>query len=121
LNFRVFFYYYCLIASKNPKVFQCPPGLYGGLFIVTNRYGVPTQTIVELNGLASTSSLVPGLALYIPDNQLPIRSYQIKPGDHIWKLAPQFNTDISTILGTNPGVDPNQLFIGQIITIACNV
>jgi spore germination protein len=87
------------------------------LWAISNRYGVPVQTIIELNGLPSASSLVPGLALYMPDNQPPIRSYQIKPGDHIWKLAQQFNTDISTILGANPGVEPNQLFIGQIINI----
>src|SRR3954452_21859408 len=91
------------------------------LWAISNRYGVHIQTIVELNGLTSANSLVPGLALYISDNQLPIRSYQIKPGDQIWKLAQQFNTDISTILGANPGVDPNQLFIGQIINIPSSV
>ena len=87
------------------------------LWAISNRYGTPIQTIVELNGLPSANSLVPGLALYIPDNQLPIRSYQIKPGDQIWKLAQRFNTDISSILRANPGVDPNRLFIGQIINI----
>jgi spore germination protein len=87
------------------------------LWAISNRYGVSMQTIVELNGLPSTRSLVPGLALYIPDNQLPIRSYKIKSGDQFWKLARRFNTDIKSILGANPGVDPNQLFIGQIINI----
>ncbi|MEH7254260.1 LysM peptidoglycan-binding domain-containing protein [Neobacillus niacini] len=87
------------------------------LWVISNQYGVPIQTIVELNGLPSANTLVPGLALYIPDNQLPIRSYQIKPGDQIWKLAQRFNTDISTILGANPGIEPNSLSIGQIINI----
>ncbi|MEH7113166.1 LysM peptidoglycan-binding domain-containing protein [Neobacillus niacini] len=87
------------------------------LWAISNRYGVPIQTIVELNGLRSASSLVPGLALYLPDNQLPVRSYQIKPGDQIWQLSQQFNTDISTILGANPGLDPNNLTIGQMINI----
>jgi spore germination protein len=91
------------------------------LWAISNRYGVSMQTIVELNGLPSTNSLVPGLALYIPDNQLPIRSYKIKPGDQFWKLAKRFNTDITTILGANPGVDPSQLFIGQIINIPSSV
>jgi spore germination protein len=87
------------------------------LWSISNRYGVPIQTIVEQNGLPSASSLVPGLALYIPDNQLPIRSYQIKTGDQIWELAQRFKTDVSSILAANPGVNPNQLFIGQIIHI----
>ncbi|MDR7075910.1 spore germination protein [Neobacillus niacini] len=87
------------------------------LWAISNRYGVPIQTIVKQNGLPSANALVPGLALYIPDNQLSIRSYQIKPGDQIWKLAKRFNTEISAILAANPGIDPTQLYIGQIINI----
>ncbi|WHX98659.1 glycosyl hydrolase family 18 protein [Neobacillus sp. DY30] len=87
------------------------------LWAISNRYGVPIQTIVELNGLPSANALVPGLALYIPDNQLPIRSYQIKSGDQIWEIARRFRTDISSILAANPGVNPNQLTVGQMILI----
>ncbi|MEC1524830.1 LysM peptidoglycan-binding domain-containing protein [Neobacillus niacini] len=87
------------------------------LWAISNRYGVTIQTIVELNGLPSASDLVPGLALYIPDNQLPIRSYQIKSGDQIWKIARRFRTDISSILSANPGLNPNQLTVGQMIHI----
>ena len=86
------------------------------LWAISNRYGVPIQTIVKQNGLLSANALVPGLALYIPDNQLSIRSYQIKPGDQIWKLAKRFNTEISAILAAT-GIDPTQLYIGQIINI----
>lgn len=92
-------------------------GVGESLWKISNRYSVPLQTIVELNGLPSASGLVPGLALYIPDNQLPIRSYQIRTGDQIWVLAQRFRTDISSILAANPGVNPNQLSIGQIIHI----
>ncbi|WP_312471446.1 LysM peptidoglycan-binding domain-containing protein [Neobacillus sp.] len=87
------------------------------LWTISALYGVSIQTIVEVNGLPSASTLVPGLALYLPDTMPLLRSYQIKPGDHIWKLAQQFNTDIPTILAANPGINPNQLFIGQIIVI----
>jgi spore germination protein len=92
-------------------------GTGDNLWVISNQYGVPIQTIVELNGLPSASTLVPGLALYIPDNQLPIRSYQIKTGDQIWEIAQKFRTDISSILAANPGINPNQLFVGQIIHI----
>ncbi|MFJ7726987.1 glycosyl hydrolase family 18 protein [Neobacillus sp. NPDC097160] len=87
------------------------------LWAISNRYNVSIQSIIELNGLPSASTIVPGLALYLPDNMPPLRSYQIKAGDHIWQLAQQFNTDISMIIAANPGVDPNHLFIGQIINI----
>jgi spore germination protein len=92
-------------------------GTGDNLWVISNQYGVPIQTIVKLNGLPSASTLVPGLALYIPDNQLPIRSYQIKTGDQIWEIAQKFRTDISSILAANPGINPNQLFVGQIIHI----
>ncbi|MEH6904837.1 chitinase [Bacillus sp. AFS006103] len=84
---------------------------------ISTRYGVSIQTIVELNGLPSASSIVPGLALYLPDSLPPLRYYQIKAGDHIWQLAQQFGVDPSVILAANPGIDPNLLVIGQIINV----
>ncbi|MFF2450392.1 LysM peptidoglycan-binding domain-containing protein [Neobacillus sp. NPDC058068] len=84
---------------------------------ISTIYGVSIQTIVEMNGLLSANTLVPGLALYLPGTLPPIRPYQIKAGDHIWQLAQQFNIDIPTILEANPGIDPNKLYIGQIINI----
>jgi spore germination protein len=87
------------------------------LWTISKMYGLSIQTIVELNGLVSTSSIVPGLALYLPDKLPLLRSYQIKAGDHIWQLAHQFNVDPSAILAANPGIDPTHLFIGQIINI----
>ncbi|MFB3164772.1 glycosyl hydrolase family 18 protein [Neobacillus sp. 179-J 1A1 HS] len=92
-------------------------GVGESLWQISNRYGVPIQTIVELNGLPSASGLVPGLALYIPDSQLPIRSYQIKSGDQIRELAQRYRTDISSILAANPGINPNELSVGQLIHI----
>ena len=77
------------------------------LWTISTRYGVSIQTIVELNGLPSANSIAPGLALYLPDNLPPLRSYHIKAGDHIWHLAQQFNMNPAAILAANPGVDPN--------------
>jgi spore germination protein len=91
------------------------------LWAISNLYGVPIQTIVSENGLPAGGNIVPGLALYLPDNQPAIRTYQIKPGDQIWQIAQQFQTDISSILTANPAVNPNQLFIGQILTIPTSV
>lgn len=87
------------------------------LWVISTMYGVSIQTIVELNGLPSANQLVPGLALYLPDNLPPLRSYRIKAGDHIWSLGQQFNTDPAAIVAANPGIDPNRLVIGQTITV----
>ncbi len=87
------------------------------LWTISTKYGVSIQTIVELNGLPSANTIAPGLALYLPDNLPPLRSYRIKAGDHIWNLAQQFNIAPSAILAANPGINPNQLMIGQTIHV----
>ncbi len=43
--------------------------------------------------------------------------YVIKSGDTYYSLAQRFNTTVAAIEKANPGVDPNRLFIGQIICI----
>ncbi|MDR7003025.1 spore germination protein [Neobacillus niacini] len=87
------------------------------LWGISRLYGIPLQIVAQVNGLTSTTSLVPGLALYLPDTQLPIRYYQIKAGDQIWQLANQFNTSTAAILAANPGINPNHIVVGQIIAI----
>lgn len=87
------------------------------LWSIARSYGVTIQSIVDLNRLPSSSLIVPGLALYIPDNQPVIRFYKIKSGDTLWKLAVQFKTSVASILNANPGMDPNKLYIGQNINI----
>ncbi|MFL6561615.1 MAG: glycosyl hydrolase family 18 protein, partial [Bacillus sp. (in: firmicutes)] len=64
-----------------------------------------------------SGSIVPGLALYLPDNLPPLRYYRIKAGDHIWNIAQHFNVDPAAILAVNPGINPNQLLIGQTINV----
>ncbi|WP_160725213.1 glycosyl hydrolase family 18 protein [Bacillus sp. USDA818B3_A] len=87
------------------------------LWSISSRYHVSIQTIVSVNGLSSATSLVPGLALYIPDNSHPIRAYRIKAGDVLWEIAKLFNTTISAIRSANPGININQLPSGHVINI----
>ena len=42
------------------------------LWAISNYYGVSIATIVQVNGLTSTNEIVPGLALYIPENKLSV-------------------------------------------------
>lgn len=86
------------------------------LWAISQKYNSSIQLIVEVNGLES-ANLVPGVALYIPDDNLVNRFYRIQGGDTLWRIAVQFNTSIENIIAANPGIDPNRLFIGQSITI----
>src|SRR5438874_2734438 len=92
-------------------------GTNENLWSISQRYHVSIQSIVSVNGLPSTAEIVPGLALYIPENALPIRAYQIKAGDLLWEVAQRFNSNVSLIRTANPGIDINQLKIGQVINI----
>ncbi|QED47841.1 glycosyl hydrolase family 18 protein [Cytobacillus dafuensis] len=87
------------------------------LWAISQLYGVPTQSIINVNRLIPNSMIIPGLALYIPDQTLPIRSKIILPGDSIWKIAQQYNTNVNLILLANPSINPNNLYIGQKINI----
>jgi L,D-transpeptidase ErfK/SrfK len=49
-----------------------------------------------------------------PSGTLP---YQIRAGDTIAAIAPEFNTTVAAILAANPGIVPERLRIGQIICI----
>lgn len=91
------------------------------LWTISTFYGVSVETIVELNGLPSATSIVPGLALYLPDTLLSKRSYRIKARDNIWQLAQHFKTTITSILSANPGLDSNRLIIGQVLNIPTQV
>lgn len=43
--------------------------------------------------------------------------YTVRPYDTFWMLAQVFNTTVESIMRLNPGVDPNNLQVGQVITI----
>ncbi|WP_331457066.1 LysM peptidoglycan-binding domain-containing protein [Bacillus sp. FJAT-27245] len=87
------------------------------LWRIARKYGVSVESIVAVNGLASASVIVPGLALYIPDGGMGARVYRVRAGDVLWKIARFFGTTVSAIAGANPGLDVNRLRIGQVLVV----
>jgi hypothetical protein len=43
--------------------------------------------------------------------------YTIRPYDTIWMLAQVFNTTVDSIMELNPGIDPRNLLVGQVVAI----
>ena len=84
-----------------------------------NEYEVPVTTIVRENGIIAADFILPGLALYIPNNRsVPFqRYYQVKAGDVLWSLAQRFRTSVEQILQANPEMDPHRLRVGQNLVI----
>jgi membrane-bound lytic murein transglycosylase D len=44
-------------------------------------------------------------------------SYKVKSGDNVGAIARGYKTTITTIVGANPGLDPDRIQIGQILKI----
>ena len=45
------------------------------------------------------------------------RPYVIQPGDTLWSLGQRYGFSTRAMLDANPGVDPNNLQIGQRVNI----
>ncbi len=43
--------------------------------------------------------------------------YTIRPYDTIWMLAQVFNTTVDSIMDLNPGIEPRNLMVGQVIAL----
>ncbi|WP_047151070.1 glycosyl hydrolase family 18 protein [Aneurinibacillus tyrosinisolvens] len=86
------------------------------LWGISQTFRLPIQTIRKINGLPG-DSLVPGLALYLPQNELPEQFYQIQPGDTLWSIANRYRTRTNLIAAANPGTNPNQLTVGQRLSV----
>lgn len=48
---------------------------------------------------------------------VPGTPYTIQPGDNFWRLAQRYGTTPADIGAANPGIDPYDLRVGQVITI----
>jgi LysM repeat protein len=46
-----------------------------------------------------------------------IIEYSIQPGDTLWDLAEQYDTNVDDIMALNPDIDPYNLQVGQMILI----
>ncbi|WP_100404904.1 glycosyl hydrolase family 18 protein [Bacillus solitudinis] len=86
------------------------------LWNISQQYQVPIETIQLVNGLRSTL-LIPGLALYVPNEGSLPRNHQVKVGESLWLLARQYNTTIEAIITANADINLEPLLVGQRLLI----
>lgn len=109
---------------------QCPPNTFlytiqqnDSLIRISNRFNVPIPAILSANPQINYySTLYIGNTLCIPKQPVypPCPEgnyYRIQPGDMFYKIAAYYNVSVDDLLEANPGVDPNRLYIGQVICI----
>jgi peptidoglycan endopeptidase LytF len=118
-----------LLCIPGPAPTQCPPGstqyaIRPGdtLFSLAIQFNTTVQAILAINPGLDPNNLRVGQVICIPGStpgRCPAGSfeYTIRSGDTIYNLAIEFNTTVEAILALNPGINPNNLQIGQVICI----
>ncbi len=110
-----------------PAEEPCPGGfLYviragDTFFSIARRYGIAVEALIAANPGVDPNRLVIGQSICVPaPRPAPCpggRFYTIVAGDTLFSLARRFNTTVKAIIAANPGIDPNNLQIGQVICI----
>ncbi|MGB9791614.1 MAG: LysM peptidoglycan-binding domain-containing protein [Thermacetogeniaceae bacterium] len=90
-------------------------------FNLARRFGITVDALIAANPGVDPNNLQIGQTICIPA-PVPVPGcpgfiHIIRPGDTLYKLARQFGTSVEAILAANPGIDPNNLQIGQAICI----
>ncbi len=111
-------------------IYNCPHGFLYTInpgdtyFLLAQRFGTTVQAISAANPGVDPNNLQIGQVICIPTAAPPPPVhcphgflYTINPGDTYFLLAQRFGTTVQAISAANPGVDPNNLQIGQVICI----
>lgn len=88
------------------------------LWDIARRYGVSVEQLLALNPGINPQNLALGQVIYVPSpmGKGPrLMPYVIQQGDYPWKIANRFGITVEQILALNPGINPNDLRIGQVI------
>jgi len=109
----------------------CPGGdLYtvmrgDSLFSIANMFGISVDDLVEANDwIPDPNVIYPGEQVCIPEELPPMPDecqggllYGVRSGESFFSIGQKFGVSVSALVNANPGVDPNDLQIGQIICV----
>lgn len=94
------------------KIYSVKPG--DSLWTIAQRFRVPMESIININGLTQPNNLVIGMELVIPIDTI---TYIVKQGDSLWSIGQKFNVNYMEIAFLNNVRYPYPLTIGQELDI----
>ena len=106
----------------------CPGGtLYrirpgDSYFSLAQRFGTTIEALYRANPGVDPANLMIGQVICIPVPPTPGPcpggfQYVIRSGDTFFSIARRFGTTVQALIAANPGVDPDNLQIGQVICV----
>ncbi len=119
----------CIPGALPPPMPPCPNGFYytivpgDTLFLLAQRFNVSVQAIINANPGINPNNLQVGQVICIPRPVTPTPPcpngfyYSVRQGDTLFLIAQRYNVSVQAIINANPGINPNNLQIGQIICI----
>ncbi len=122
----------CIPGGVTPPPTTCPAGSFSytirsgdTLWVLAQRYNTTVAAITAINPGINPNNLQIGQVICIPGGVTPPPttcpagsfSYTIRSGDTLWVLAQRYNTTVAAIMAINPGINPNNLVVGQMICI----
>ena len=117
----------CIPSSPTPPIPPCPGGFYytikagDTLYSIGQMFNVSVQALIAANPGIDPNNLQIGQVICIPVRPVPPCPggfyYTIRPGDTLYSIGQMFNVSVQALIAANPGIDPNNLQIGQVICI----
>lgn len=112
-------YYNMSNACPNGFFYTIRPG--DTFFRLSQQFGISVDAIIRANPGVNPDNLQIGQRVCIPRGVMPqppcAFHYTIRAGDTLYLLGQRFNVSVDSLIRANPGINPNNLQIGQVICI----
>jgi len=95
------------------------------MFRIALRYGTTVEAIAKANNITNPSLVYVGQRLKIPSGTTPpspapspgVKTYVVKPGDNLFRIALRHNYDTYYLARYNGIENPSTIYVGQVIRI----
>ena len=108
------------VLNVSNSVVSTPSNTYtvksgDSLYSIAKKYGITVDALKSANGKTS-NLLTIGEILVIPTTTTTTRTYTVKAGDSLWKIATNYGVSVNALKQAN-GLSSDLLSIGQVLVI----